>query len=325
MTQNNLSEQSSGLGRKIVMFPLVRIIISLFFVVLVVTLINAIFKPLGHMLFPGEKLPIAWVSIMMVFSATVVTLIYLAYVRIVERRPVTELALKYAPSEVRIGYVIGAALMTVSIGILWLLGQYHVTGFNGATVLIVPFFATIFTAFFEEIVFRGIIFRIIHESLGSWIAVIISALIFGFAHGSNPNASLFSSVAIALEAGVLLSAVYLYTNRLWMVIGMHVSWNFFQGAVLGVNVSGTTARGLLKAKLEGPVLLTGGPFGAEASIITIIICLIVGIVFLFLAHRKGNFQAPFWRRKNETGMPDEPGSPVDVEDSSELPTSSVNN
>ena len=308
MTQNNLSEQSSGIGRKIVMFPLVRIIISLFFVVLAVTLINAIFKPLGHMLFPGEKLPIAWVSIMMIVSTVVVTLAYLAYVRIVERRPVFELSLKYAPAELRLGYIIGAALMTVSIGFIWLLGHYRITGINGFTVLIVPFFATIFIAFFEEIVFRGIIFRIIHESLGSWIAVITSALIFGFAHGANPNASLFSSVAIALEAGVLLSAVYLYTNRLWMVIGIHISWNFFQGAVLGVNVSGTSTKGLLQAKLEGPILLTGGPFGAEASIITIIICLIVGIVFLFLAHRKGNFQAPFWCRKNENVTPAESAS-----------------
>ncbi len=315
MPEHNLSEKSPGLGRKIVMFPLVRITIAMFFVLLVIALISAIFKPLGHSLFPGDKQPIAWISAMMIFSTIMVTLTYLAYVRIVERRVVSEMALKPALPELRVGYIIGAALMTASIGIIWLLGHYQVTGINKATVLIVPFFATIFTAFFEEIVFRGIIFRIINESLGSWVAVIISALIFGFAHGSNPNATLFSSVAIALEAGVLLSAVYLYSNRLWMVIGIHISWNFFQGAVLGVNVSGTTAKGLLQAKLEGPKLFTGGPFGAEASIITISICLIVGLVFLFLAHRKGNFQKPFWCRKKESELPDEIQFPSDTEDS----------
>ncbi|NOY22098.1 MAG: CPBP family intramembrane metalloprotease [Acidobacteria bacterium] len=313
MPERNLSEKSPGLGRKIVMFPLVRIIIAIFFVLLVVALISAILKPLGHSLFPGAKQPIAWISVMMIFSTVMVTLAYLAYVRIVERRVVSEMELKPALSELRIGYISGAAMMTVSIGIIWLLGYYQVTEINGATVLIVPFFTTIFIAFFEEIVFRGIIFRIINESLGSWVAVVVSALIFGFAHGLNPNATLFSSVAIALEAGVLLSAVYLYTNRLWMVIGIHISWNFFQGAVLGVNVSGTTAKGLLQAKLEGPELLTGGPFGAEASIITISICLVVGLVFLFLAHRKGNFQKPFWCKKKESAMPDELSVPVGQE------------
>ncbi len=294
MSEPDSSQHSSGIGRKIVMFPLVRIIIAMFFVILVVALISAIFKPLGHTLFPGDKLPIAWVSIITVISTVLVALAYLAYVRIVERRPVSELEWKPALSELRIGYVIGAALMTVSIGIIWSLGFYEVTGINGPMVLIVPFFAMIFTAVFEEIVFRGIIFRIINESLGTWVAVIVSALIFGFAHGLNPNASLFSSVAIALEAGVLLSAIYLHTNRLWVVIGVHAAWNFFQGNILGVNVSGTTAKGFLQAKLEGPMLFTGGKFGAEASIITISICLIVGVVFLFLAHRKGNFKKPFW-------------------------------
>ena len=146
-------------------------------------------------------------------------------------------------------------------------------------------------------VFRGIIFRIIHESLGSWIAILISALLFGFAHGANPNASLFSSIAIALEAGVLLSAMFLYTKRLWMVIGIHASWNFFQGNILGVAVSGSQMKSVLKAELNGPKLLTGGAFGGETSIITIVICCLTGIVFLVLAHRRGHIQKPFWRRK----------------------------
>ncbi len=297
MCESDLPKPGPGLGRKIVMFPLVRIIIALFFVILVVAVISAIFKPLGHLLFPGDKPPIAWISALMAISTILVAYAYIGYVHLVERRPVSELDVKPALAEIRTGYIIGAALMTVSVGIIYILGYYHVTGFSSLTVLIVPFFATIFTAVFEEIVFRGIIFRIIDGSLGSWIAVLFSALIFGFAHGFNPNASMFSSVAIAMEAGVLLSAVYLYTNRLWMLIGMHVSWNFFQGAILGVNVSGTTSKGLLQARLAGPELLTGGKFGAEASIITISICLMVGVVFLFLAHRKGNFRKPFWRRE----------------------------
>ena len=188
--------------------------------------------------------------------------------------------------------------------------------------MVAPFFASIFTGFFEEILFRGVIFRIIHESLGTWIAVIVSALLFGFAHGANPNATLFSSTAIALEAGILLSAVYLYTNRLWMVIGMHAAWNFVQGAVFGVNVSGTNAKGLLQSSPVGSELLSGGAFGIEASIITIILCTSVGILFLVLSHRKGHFVKPFWRRPRiDPAVAETLETPADQPDIHSLETS----
>lgn len=285
-----------SLGRRIVMFPLARIIIAILFIAVPTALLNLTLRPLGHLLFPDER-PILWVSLMWTLSAIVVAFAYFAFVRLIERRPVREFSFQGAFRELWIGYLIGVGLMVSSIGIMWMLGYYRITGTDSLLVLIAPFFAMAFTAVFEEVVFRGVIFRIIHESLGSWIAIIISALLFGFAHGANPNASLFSSIAIALEAGVLLSAIYLYTNRLWMVIGIHASWNLFQGNILGVAVSGSQMNSVLKAELNGPPILTGGAFGGETSIITIIICTVTGVVFLVLAHRRGHIQKPFWKRK----------------------------
>ena len=135
--------------------------------------------------------------------------------------------------------------------------------------------------------------------MGSWIAIFLSAFLFGFAHAANPNASLFSSIAIAVEAGILLSAAYLFTQRLWMVIGIHFAWNFTQGGIFGIAVSGQEVEGLFQATLEGPAFITGGEFGAETSIIAIIICSGAGLFFLWKARQRGHFTKPFWVRRRE--------------------------
>ena len=122
---------------------------------------------------------------------------------------------------------------------------------------------------------------------------------FGFTHLSNENATVFASVAIALEAGVLLAAAYMLTRRLWLVIGLHASWNFVQGGVFGIPVSGTDMGGLFHTEFAGPTLLTGGEFGLEGSLITITICLLLGIVLLRQAGLKGQIVPPPWRRKPE--------------------------
>ena len=108
-------------------------------------------------------------------------------------------------------------------------------------------------------------------------------------------------MAIILEAGVLLGAAYVLTRRLWMAIGIHFAWNFTQAGLFGVNVSGVSLGGLLESMLSGPDLISGGSFGVEASLFTVALGLALGVFFLVLAHRRGNFIAPFWS-KREGGM-----------------------
>jgi hypothetical protein len=161
----------------------------------------------------------------------------------------------------------------------------------------VPVFAaSVVSGVFEEILFRGVLFRIMEEGLGTWLALLISALIFGLLHLMNPNATLIAGVAIALEAGVLLAAAYASTRRLWLPIGLHFAWNFTQGGVFGVAVSGVNFKGLLQSTLTGPELFSGGEFGAEASIVAIVVGIAAGIYFLWRARAKGNFVKPFWQR-----------------------------
>jgi hypothetical protein len=83
---------------------------------------------------------------------------------------------------------------------------------------------------------------------------------------------------------------------LWLPIGIHFAWNFVQGAIFGVAVSGNEARGLLQSTLNGPALLSGGAFGAEGSIFAVIICLAAGIYFVWKSNKDGKFIKPFWKR-----------------------------
>jgi hypothetical protein len=88
------------------------------------------------------------------------------------------------------------------------------------------------------------------------------------------------------------------TRRLWPCIGFHVAWNFTQAGVFSGAVSGAFEQpGLLKARLEGPELLTGGAFGMEASLVALLVCTVAGVAILITAVRRGNIVKPSWRRK----------------------------
>ena len=221
---------------------------------------------------------------------------YVGFVRLVERRRAEELSAKGAVRETGGGIGVGVALMAVSVAIIAALGYYQVTGSNPVSAVVPAFAMAIAAGYVEEVVFRGVLFRIIEESLGTWIALALTSLLFGFAHMSNPNATLFSSLAIAMEAGVLLGAAYVLTRRLWLAVGIHFAWNFTQGGIFGVRVSGFTMDGLLESTLSGPTLVSGGEFGVEASIFALVLGVGTGVLFLVKAGRKGHLIAPFWSR-----------------------------
>ena len=221
---------------------------------------------------------------------------YRAYVKLIERRRGVEFGAQGAVRELGRGLVIGAALLSATIGVLAALGLYTVQGWRDPAVLIAPLAISVGAAVIEELLFRGAIFRIIEASLGTWIALVISAVLFGLVHLGNPNATWLAAVAISLEAGVMLAAAYVLTRRLWLPIGIHAAWNFTQGGIFSVAVSGGKTDGLLVASLSGPSWLSGGEFGAEASLVAMLLCTALGAWLLVLAARHGNFVAPFWKR-----------------------------
>lgn len=139
----------------------------------------------------------------------------------------------------------------------------------------------------EEMIFRGVIFRWIDERWNTWVALLISAILFGWMHISNDNATWWSSLAIAVEAGLLLGAAYKWSGSLWVPIGIHWAWNYTQGNIFGLAVSGSDAgETMLTTIVNGPDIITGGAFGPEASIISVILGTFFTIVFLANCYRR---------------------------------------
>ena len=223
---------------------------------------------------------------------------YALYTRWVERRPAREFGRTGALGELLSGLLLGAALFSFSVGMLALLGHYRITGTRELSVMVVPLCISIASGTIEEILMRGVLFRLLEESLGTWIALAISAATFGLLHLSNPGATLPAAVAIAFEAGLMLGAAYVLTRRLWLAIGIHAAWNFTQSGVFSVPVSGFPLKGFFIGETSGQAWLTGGAFGVEASLIAFAVCTAAGIALLVQAHRRGNFIAPHWRRES---------------------------
>ncbi|WP_026403117.1 CPBP family intramembrane glutamic endopeptidase [Actinomadura rifamycini] len=206
-----------------------------------------------------------------------------------ERRAVTELAAQGAAFATVRGMLIGTAMFAVVIGHIYLLGGYHVEGFGSLTgaLGILGFMAA--AAVTEELLFRGVLFRIIEERIGTYLALALTGIVFGLMHMANPDANLWGAVAIAIEAGGMLAAAYAATRNLWVPIGLHFAWNFAQGGIFSTQVSGNgDSEGLLESSTSGPVLLSGGDFGPEASGYAVLAGAVLTVVFMWLAHRRGH-------------------------------------
>lgn len=222
---------------------------------------------------------------------------YTILVKAIERRRLQEFAARDIPTLGVAGLVAGALLFSIVVLVLWLAGSYHVTGTNPDVNWLPAVLTTgLGAGIGEEIITRGVLFRAVEEGLGTWWALAISALFFGAAHIFNPGATLWSSLAIAIEAGILLALLYHVTRSLWPCIGLHAAWNVMQGTVYGIPVSGTAAHGWLVSNCTGPDWLSGGVFGAEASVVALIVCSSCSALLLIVALRRGSIVPPSWRR-----------------------------
>ena len=218
-------------------------------------------------------------------SAVAMLGLYALFVKWFEKEAPKDLPLKKAPAHLGMGMGIGVAYFIMVVAIMMALSLYRVEEVKfDAAALFGAFTMFLVVAVGEEIVFRGVLFRWIDERFGFWWAMAISGVVFGFAHLMNDGASVWSSTAIALEAGLLLAAAYKWSGNLWLPIGIHWAWNFTQGNIFGFAVSGEAAgSSLLRPVLEGPEWLTGGAFGAEASVISAVLglALMAGFVWKY--------------------------------------------
>lgn len=227
-----------------------------------------------------------------------VSLAYLVLVRWIEGRRPLELDSSRSRGLVG-GLALGAVLFTVAFGAILALGGARIDGVDlGYNPWLLVLTAGLVAGVSEEMVFRGVLFRLLEELTGTWGAVAASGLVFGLVHVTNPDATWWGAIAIALEAGLLFALLYVVTRSLWVLIGVHAAWNITQGAVFGVAVSGTgDPGGFIQTSPTGPDLLSGGRFGAEASVVTVTLLCLFAAWLAVVAVRRGLIVAPWWTRR----------------------------
>lgn len=283
--------ENPGLLRRIIAFPLTLMVIGLAAVVLAAMLMSLLTGLAGA----RSNSPLSVVGALLIALAAIAA--YKAFKRWVERDEDREMPLRGLAQELPAGLLAGALLFCLMAGIVSSLGGIRVLGMRGMGDLWSMLATAIVSGVVEEVVFRGVVMRQLEAWLGSWAALAITAAFFGFAHLLNPGATVFAGFAIAMEAGILLGACYLYTRRLWLPIGLHAAWNFTQGWLFSVPISGGEApEGLFVTVRQGPDWLTGGAFGLEASVVAMLVATAAGLFMLNLAAHRGRLIPPIWKR-----------------------------
>lgn len=230
------------------------------------------------------------------FGAIVGCLSYAFYVVKIEKRAVSELSLRGAWQEYGLGFVIGGPMLCASAAGIAALGGLRIVSMNPGAMLVLPLIMHITVGLIEEMMMRGILFRIVQESLGSWIALSASGLVFGAMHLLNDNITVLA-IANLTAAGVFLASAYLLTGRLWLAAGLHAAWNFVQNSIFSLAVSGHEVKaGLLVTERSGPDWLTGGAFGIEGSAVDLVVVVLASVAMVALAVRRGRMVLPFWKR-----------------------------
>lgn len=272
--------------------PAVRLVVLIVSFVALSVMANALMTAVG-----GNPIGSLVVG---VAAAAVALTAYAVACRVLERRSPVELPARAAWPTLRTGVVAGSALFTMTILVIALLGGYRIVGWGSVGGLLATTGVMAVVAVTEEILFRGVLFRIVEELTGTWGALAISAGLFGLLHLVNPGATVWGAVAIAIEAGAMLGAAYAATRTLWLPIGLHLGWNVAEAGIFGTTVSGSEPglSGLLEGALSGPAALTGGTFGPEASLVAIIACMVPTILFLRIARQRGHI---YGRRQRRTG------------------------
>jgi len=289
MSDQAASEQRP-VWKKIIDFPLVAMVIAVAVMVGTVGIAGAAVQFGIPGLMPKNRIIIQdLVAVVGLFLA------YKLIIRKLGRVKRDDLATDGSIRETLAGIGVGFGLFSFIVGVAALIGIYSITGRGDlsmfGTALVTD---ALFPAVSEEMLFRGVLFRWIEEFGGSWLALAVTSALFGAAHLMNPNASPIAAIGIALEAGVMLGAAYMLTRRLWLAMGIHAGWNFTQGEIWGIPVSGMAEHGIIESKLSGNPLLTGDGFGLEASLIAIVVATAFGVFLLYRALQAGQLVQPMW-------------------------------
>ncbi len=242
-----------------------------------------------------------WLLVLLEFATSLASVCIFRF--FIDRRSFISLGwdLQGFTSEALTGLFIGPALLGLTSVLLLLSGHLEWTDIVwDPSSLFISFGLMALIAFSEELVFRGYILSNLLKSFpNKYIALAISALLFACFHISNPGIHTLAFANLFL-AGLLLGINYIYTKNLWFSFVFHLSWNFFQGPILGFKVSGLTLPSLLVAEPKGDLFLTGGDFGLEGSILNTLISFTSVLILAWAFEKKYNPSSPQPAKLNPT-------------------------
>lgn len=257
------------------------------FLIVVFAVLESIFTPLLNL---AAKNPVTGI----LAGVAVMAAALFAYAKLVswlEERRTPEISRTTLRPQLIRGTLIGVGLFVVTLVLMFISNAYRLHG-GSFWHMIGTFGLMLGVATVEEILFRGVVFRIVEERWGSLVALIVSALLFGGLHLLNPAATLWGALAIAIEGGLLAGAAYLATRSLWLPIGIHLGWNFAESGIFGATVSGsdTTVGGLFVGSPHGLTIFSGGSFGPEASIWAVLAGGTAAYLLIRKARKEGNWR-----------------------------------
>lgn len=246
---------------------------------------NALYERIAEMM---SNLP-SWLMTVMLFSFAGIIAVSILHCRCIEKRKLATMGLckKHAVTEYLLGLGIGLAMFSAVFGLSVAFGGYRVTGLvlnsSGVALLILTFFGFVIQGAAEELLVRGYFATSLGTKAPVWIAVIESSLMFALMHGTNSGMGFLPFLNITL-CGVFFCCYMLKRNSIWGACAIHTMWNFTQGCVFGLNVSGLKGIStILGSEMTGfNRLLTGGEFGPEGSLCTTLVMLAAIAAVLYM-------------------------------------------
>jgi len=275
-----------SITRKIINFFITKIIIGIAAIAGAVILIESVFRPLLGKIKLSDELTNGIVGFL---ESAAAVIIYFSLYKFYEKREITELTPGPYGRYVKAGFYTGFLLQSLFILVIFIAGDYTIVRVNPFSDMI-PAFIMAFTAgFVAEIIIIGIVFRLIEQQFGTGLSITIMIIIFIIAHSGVKDGNIVSVLSTSIVAGLLLPASFVYTRNLLFPIFLHFAWDFTEPGIYGaINPSISITKSLFESKISGPRLITGGPLGPQNSIQALIICLVLGFIFLWLAKRKNN-------------------------------------
>ena len=252
--------------------------------VLGVAVVFALGKPIASMEDLMESLGTPTLTAVYGIILCVTMLLVFIFRTQVDRRSLVSLGFSFGKQDRRdlvAGLLWGIGVVTTVFLILLTSGQIRVVAFEfpmGQLAWGILLF--VFVALQEEIVSRGYLLNNFMQSANKYLSLVLVSVLFALGHGTNPNVSTIGLANIVL-AGLLLGIYYVHKQNLWFPIGLHFTWNLFQGYVLGSPVSGVGVDSIVRIEFAGNELLTGGDFGFEASLVTTLVTIAAILVIHF--------------------------------------------